>query len=111
MSNCTHRVTFDKLVANSEKLLTKEQLNKIKGVEYNGAATKFNIAIKGLPKFKCLKNRNDDHERILQGTIHINCEDMSSLKKSFKETIKHRISQNPFIDVTIPSTLDKTLCP
>jgi hypothetical protein len=36
---------------------------------------------------------------------------MGSLKKSFKETIKHRISQNPFIDVTIPSTLDKTLCP
>lgn len=58
LSNCTHQVTFEKLIPNSNKILSKELSHKIKSIEYNGAATKINMAIKGLPKFKCLKNSN-----------------------------------------------------
>ena len=64
-----------------------------------------------MPKFKCFSQIKGDHERLLTGTIHINCEDLNSLKSSFNETRKHRISPSPFMDVTIPSTLDKTICP
>lgn len=73
LSNCTHEVTFKKLVPNVDRILSKDLLNKIKSIEYNGAATKFNIAIKGLPKFKCLKNNPESDEKLLQGTIHMNC--------------------------------------
>ena len=36
---------------------------------------------------------------------------MNQLKQAFDETKKHRISQSPFMDITIPSIFDKTLCP
>lgn len=67
--------------------------------------------MKKLPKFKSFKNHELPAEKLLQGTIHINCEKMESLKKSYKQTLKNRISLNPFLDITIPSIFDKTLCP
>jgi len=58
MSNCTNKVTFFNLIKNSEKYLSKPIYNKLKNIEYNGAATKINMALKKLPKFKAFK----DHE-------------------------------------------------
>ncbi len=52
MSNCTNKVTFFNLIKNSEKYLPKSVYNKLKNIEYNGAATKINLALKKLPKFK-----------------------------------------------------------
>ena len=46
------------MIKNSEKYLSKPIYNKLKNIEYNGAATKINMALKKLPKFKAFK----DHE-------------------------------------------------
>lgn len=56
LSNCTNKVTFFNLVKNAEKYLPKNVFNKLKNIEYNGAATKINMALKKLPKFKAFAN-------------------------------------------------------
>jgi hypothetical protein len=67
--------------------------------------------LKKLPKFKSFKNHELPADKLLQGTIHINCESLDGLKKSFKQTLQNRISLDPFLDITIPSIFDKTLAP
>lgn len=52
LSNCTNKVTFFNLIKNAEKYLPKNVFNKLKNIEYNGAATKINLALRKLPKFK-----------------------------------------------------------
>ena len=58
----------------------------MKNIEYNGAATKLNIVLKKLPKFKSFRNHELQAEKLLQGTIHINCESMQQLKDAFEQT-------------------------
>lgn len=111
LSNCTNRVTFFDLIKNSEEILERKTYNKLKNIEYNGAVTKLNIALKSLPKFKAFKNHELQADKLLQGTIHINCENMQSLKTAFNQTKTSRISSTPFMDITIPSIFDRTLCP
>ena len=111
MSNCTNQVTFFNLIKNSEKVLPRPLYNKLKNIEYNGAATKLNIALKKLPKFKSFRNHPLSAAELLQGTIHINCENMDQLKLAYEQTRTSRLSMNPFMDITIPSIFDKTLCP
>lgn len=36
---------------------------------------------------------------------------MGVLKQAYQQTLVDRISGNPFLDLTIPSVLDATLCP
>ena len=36
--------------------MPKATYNKLKNIEYNGAATKINLALKKLPKFKSFAN-------------------------------------------------------
>ena len=104
-------MTFFDLVKEPEKILDKKLFHKLKNIEYNGAATKLNIALKKLPKFKSFRNHPLPPEKLLQGTIHINCESMDKLKVAYDQTLTSRISSNPFMDITIPSNFDKTLCP
>lgn len=111
LSNCTNRVTFFNLVKQPENVLARAQYNKLKNVEYNGAATKLNIALKKLPKFKAFRNHPLPASELLQGTIHINCETMGQLKLAYDQTLTSRMSMDPFMDITIPSIFDKTLCP
>ena len=56
MSNCTNRVTFFDLVKEPEKKLSKPVFNKLQNIEYNGAATKINLVLNKLPKFKSFRN-------------------------------------------------------
>ena len=74
------------MVKQPEKVLPRPVYNKLKNVEYNGAATKLNIALKNLPKFKSFKNHPLSADKLLQGTIHINCESMQQLKTAFEQT-------------------------
>ena len=100
-----------KLVKDAKRILSQKDYHKIKNTEYNGAATKLNIALKKLPKFKSFRNHELPAEKLLQGTIHINCDNTDNLKRAYNETKRHRISQTPFMDITIPSIFDRTLCP
>ena len=50
-------------------------------------------------------------EELLRGTIHVNSHSMDILTQAYHQTKKHRISNIPFMDLTIPSVYDKTLCP
>ena len=52
LSNCTNKVTFFNLIKNAQNHLPKNLYNKLKNIEYNGAATKINLALRKLPKFK-----------------------------------------------------------
>lgn len=45
-------MTFFNLIKNAQNHLSKNLYNKLKNIEYNGAATKINLALRKLPKFK-----------------------------------------------------------
>ncbi|XP_031472746.1 uncharacterized protein LOC116245227 [Nymphaea colorata] len=103
MSNCTNKVTFFNLIKNSEKYLAKNVYNKLKNIEYNGAATKINLALRKLPKFKAFAGHKLQVENLLKGTIHVNSYSMDLLMDAYNQTKRNRISLTPFMDLTIPS--------
>jgi phytoene dehydrogenase-like protein len=69
------------------------------------------LALKKLPKFKAFGNVKMRQEELLKGTIHLNSYSMDQLTEAYQQTKKNRISLTPFMDLTIPSIYDKTLCP
>ena len=111
LSNCTNRVTFFDLVKKAEQYLPKQVFNRLKHIEYNGAATKINMALKKLPKFKALAGSGHSVKESLGGTIHLNSDSMQTLVDAYDQTKTHRMSQTPSMDLTIPSIYDNTLCP
>ena len=46
------------MVKKPQDVLTSQEYHKIKNIEYNGAATKINLALKKLPKFKSFRNHD-----------------------------------------------------
>jgi phytoene dehydrogenase-like protein len=111
LSNCTNKVTFFNLIKNAEKYLPRSVYNKLKNIEYNGAATKINLALRKLPKFKAFAGHALPAEKLLKGTIHVNSHSMDLLMDAYNQTKRHRMSLTPFMDLTIPSVYDRTLCP
>ncbi len=91
--------------------MARSLYNKLKNIEYNGAATKINLALRKLPKFKAFKGYSLREEQLLRGTIHLNSSSMQGLMDAYEQTKTSRISSTPFMDLTIPSVYDNTLCP
>jgi len=69
--------------------------------------------------FKCLthvhNNDTNTNEQIakqfLTGTIHMNSETMEQIEVAYNQATKGVPSENPIIEMTIPSILDKSLVP
>ena len=61
-------------------------MGRIKNIDYNGACTKFNIAVNELPRFSCFEGTKwSNPSDVLRGTIHVGCESMQSLRHSYKQ--------------------------
>ncbi|KAK9108854.1 hypothetical protein Sjap_016914 [Stephania japonica] len=138
LSNATPHRTFMELLP--QNVLPEEFYRGIKNSDYSSATTKINVAVDGLPQFRCCEPLHGAGPQHV-GTIHIGSEKYVtvSIPLSPYANIKRRIDGNrkdlsvyncmedihvacrdawnglpsdrPLIEMTIPSVLDKTISP
>lgn len=110
LSNAAPKVTF-------LDLLTKDSLpedfrKEIESIDYSSGVTKINVALSGLPNFTAVPNESANPAPHHRATIHLGCESLQSIHDAYLDGANRKIpSQRPFIEMTIPSSLDPTLAP
>jgi phytoene dehydrogenase-like protein len=113
------KTTFLDLVDPSD--LSPDFLLKIRGYRASGTVAKVNLALSGLPAFAGPASsgpaKAGHYVRVvaagaefLSGRIHIG-PDLDYLERAFDHAKYGELSEEPWLDVTIPSVLDPTLAP
>lgn len=80
-------------------------LQRVRHYRMPGTVAKVNLTLNGLPQFIGVANPADLH-----GRLHIG-PSIDYLEKAFDASKYGQISPEPYLDVTIPSLLDPSLCP
>ena len=110
LSNATPEITFLKLV--DKNCLPEEFVDSVSIVNYASPVTKINVAVDCLPNFKVAPNSKDGvpspHHRC---TIHLNSESVEEVHSAYLDAQRGQYSQEPVIEMCIPSSLDPTLAP
>ncbi|XP_015936853.1 uncharacterized protein LOC107462740 isoform X2 [Arachis duranensis] len=109
LSNATPYRTFMELVPNDT--LPDDFVRAIKHSDYSSATTKINVAVDKLPQFECCKLNHPHAGPQHVGTIHIGSESMEEIHSASQDAVNGVPSRRPVIEMTIPSTLDKTISP
>ena len=91
-----------------EKDLPGDFVSGIKGIRYRSGVTKINVALGELPNFKALPGTEVGPQH--KGTIHIS-PTMEYMERAFEDAKHGMPSENPVIELTIPSTVDPTIAP
>jgi phytoene dehydrogenase-like protein len=104
-SNCDPKVTFLRLIEQSA--LEPEFLEAIRGFRCEGTSAKINLALKGLPNFKCLPG---DHGPQHRATMHI-CPTVDYLEHAWDDAKYGRPSRSPLLEMTVPTLYDSSLAP
>lgn len=104
ISNADPRHTFFTLVGAPN--LGPEFNRKVVNIRFRGSTAKMNLALNGLPKFR---NTPNDHSN-LSGHIII-CPSLEYLERAYDDAKYGNFSQNPYLDIIIPTLLDSTLAP
>jgi len=78
-------------------------------IDYASASLKINLAVSELPDFSCLPSSGEIGPQH-RGTIHIGCE-MDYLERAYDDAKYGRPSERPIVEMTIPTSLDRTLAP
>jgi phytoene dehydrogenase-like protein len=103
------KTTFLELVDPGD--LSPDFLLKIRAYRASGTVTKVNLALSALPTFNggaaCGSDSQNSAE-LLAGRIHIG-PDLDYLERAFDHAKYGEVSEEPWLDVTIPSVLDSTL--
>ncbi|KAJ3386034.1 hypothetical protein HDU92_002746 [Lobulomyces angularis] len=112
MSNATPKVTFLDLLP-EKGTLPDDFLKAIHGISYSSATTKINLAVNSLPNFTCLPNKENNQPCPHHSTtIHLGAASLEELNEAYKESSLNQVpSKVPMIEMTIPSSLDKTISP
>ncbi len=100
-------LTFEKMLAPEH--LPAEFRAAVARIDYSSASLKINLAVKELPNFTSLPG-NDDVGPQHRGTIHIGC-DLEYLERAYDDAKYGRPSEHPIIEMTIPTSVDRTLAP
>lgn len=116
ISNTTPHITFNQFLKNSGRL-SKSLRERMKAFDYTSPVTKMNVALKGLPTMTCLETQREEKRNKTpsgvpppyQATIHF-CENSAQIHRSYQEAKRGHVSSRPIIEMTIPSSLDSTLC-
>jgi phytoene dehydrogenase-like protein len=96
------KTTFLHLVDPAD--LSPDFLSKMRAYRANGTVTKINLALSALPGF----TGHDAPSEVLSGRIHIG-PSLDYLERAFDHAKYGEYSDEPWLDVTIPSVLDSTL--
>jgi len=84
--------------------LSPDFLGKIGAVRAAGTVAKVNLALSALPSFGA------QNAEMLSGSIHIG-PDVDTIERAFDHAKYGELSDEPWLDVTIPSVLDPSLVP
>jgi len=90
----------------SENELPNEFVKDIKNFRIRGSSGKVNLALDGLPDFKCLPG--DGHH--LRGAISIS-PSYDHLENAYDDAKYGNFSKKPFMDIILPSVLDPEMAP
>jgi phytoene dehydrogenase-like protein len=106
VSGADPKRTFLKLVG--EKNLPADFAASIQSIRIEGVSMKINLALDGLPNFKCLPGSvAGPHHKT---TIHI-CPSLEYIERGYDESKFGSPSTHPMLEMTIPTTYDSTLAP
>ena len=103
VSNADPRRTLLKLVDPVE--LDPGVLQRLRNYRMPGTVAKVNLTLGTLPPFVGIANPADLH-----GRIHIG-PSLDYLEKAFDASKYGEMSKQPYLDITVPSLLDPSLCP
>jgi phytoene dehydrogenase-like protein len=106
ISDYDARYTFTKLIAPPE--LTPEFNRAVAQTRYNGAVARVNLALRELPNFTA--GRASLGEVALRGTLVLS-PSLMHLERAFDRAKYGELSNQPYLEVTIPSLADPTLAP
>jgi phytoene dehydrogenase-like protein len=101
-----HR-TFVDLIAPEH--LPDELLRGIQSLDFRSPVAKINLALDRLPRFAGRSGAAAGPEHV--GTIHIGASSLDDLDRSFEAACRGEIPQRPMVELTLPSTLDRSLAP
>lgn len=103
VSNATPAITYS-LVSELDPDFSK----LLDTIKYKGATTKVNLVLRELPDFSALPGTDTGPQH--RGTIHI-CEDIGYMERAWEDAKHGRLSEDPILEITIPSVYDDTLVP
>ena len=103
-SSVDPNLTFLKFM--DAKDLPSEFVDSVKRYKFRGSSGKVNIALSGLPDFKCLPGVGAH----LRGAISIS-PGMEYMERAYDDAKYGRYSQRPYIDMVIPSLTDPSVAP
>lgn len=103
VSNADPRRTYFGLVGG--EVFPPKIVRSVRNIRYKGMTAKVNLALDGLPTFKEVYT-----EQQIQGHIFIS-PNLDYLERAWDDAKYGRVSEQPFLDVVIPSLLDGSLAP
>ncbi len=104
-SNLDPRRTFLKLTAAED--LPPAFLESIRNFRSEGTSLKMNLALSGLPEFSAYPGSPGPQHR---ATMHI-CPSVEYIERAWDDAKYGKPSQNPLIEMTIPTMYDPSLAP
>ncbi|PAV77815.1 hypothetical protein WR25_01371 isoform A [Diploscapter pachys] len=106
-SNATPKITFLGLLKENE--LPADFRQQVQAIDYTSPVTKINVAVKELPNFISRRHEGAGPAPHHQTTIHINSESMQMLHEGVIDYMNGQWSRRPVIEMTIPSSVDRTI--
>ncbi len=103
-SSVDPRLTFMKMIG--EEHLPDDFAADLKRYKYRGSSGKVNLALAGLPDFKCLPGAGPH----LRGAVSIS-PSVEYMERAYDDAKYGRFSRRPYIDIVIPSLTDPSIAP
>lgn len=107
VANTNPKLLFQKLV--DRKDLDEDFANQIDRYRCVSGSFRMNVALKEVPKFKCLEGKGAA-EDFLRGSISIT-PSKEYLEKAFNDAQRFGWSKNPVVELFVPSIYDDSLAP
>jgi len=104
VSSLDPRLTFLRLLGKEH--LGSEFVQEVQRFKFRGSSGKVNLALDGLPDFKCLPGAGPH----LRGAISIS-PSVDYLERAYDEAKYGHFSRRPYLDVVIPSLTDPSVAP
>lgn len=105
VSNADPRTTFLQLLA--PQTLDHSFVRHVQSIKYRGSAARIHLALSGLPEFTAMAGVD---EAALRGAIQI-APSLDYIQKAFDCTKYGRYSEQPYLDILVPTLSDPGLAP